>query len=194
MSCSNIDLKGYFLDEITLAERQAVERHLAACADCRQELDRLELTRTALLSVREEPVPQRIAFVSDKVLEPSWWQRLWQSAPRLAFASAAMLSIAILVHAFTRPAPVVAPALDRAAIQQIVDERVAAQLHEAVSQALTAAEKRHREETKRLLAAAQERFELQRRADMITIQENFEYLLKRVNVLQVASVYRGGEP
>jgi len=45
-----------------------------------------------------------------------------------------------------------------------------------------------------LLAAAQERFELQRRADMITIQENFEYLLKRVNVLQVASVYREGEP
>ncbi len=194
MSCSNIDLKGYFLEEIPPAERQAVERHLAACEECRQELERLELTRTALLSVREEPVPQRIAFVSDKVLEPPWWQRFWQSAPRLAFASAAMLSVAILVHAFTRPAPAPAPALDRAEIRQIVDQQVAARLDAAVSQALAAAEQRHREETARLLAAAEQRFELQRRADMITIQENFEYLLKRVNVLQVASVYREGEP
>ncbi len=194
MSCSNIDLKGYFLEEIPPAERGAVERHLAACEACRQELERLELTRTALLSVRDEPVPQRIAFVSDKVLEPSWWQRFWHSGPRLAFASAAMLSVAILVHAFTRPAPVPPPSLDRAAVEQIVQREVAARLDGAVSQALAAAEKRHREETARLLAAAEKRFEIQRRADMVTIQENFEYLLKRVNVLQVASVYRGGEP
>src|SRR5258708_37318755 len=75
------------------------------------------MTQAALFSLRDEEIPQRIAFVSDKVFEPSpwrrWWSAFWGSTARLSFASAAMLSAAILVSALNRPAPAPAP---RAAI------------------------------------------------------------------------------
>jgi len=70
-------------------------------------LNRLRSTQAVLLSVPDEEIPQRIGFVSDRVYEPSlmlrWWRAFWGSAPRLAFASAAMLSAAILFSRFTGP-------------------------------------------------------------------------------------------
>jgi anti-sigma factor RsiW len=100
MSCSQFDLKSYFLGEPDVAVRGAVEEHLKACLSCREELDRLRLTRAALASVPDEEMPHRIAFVSDKIFEPRGWARFWGSAPRLGFASAAMLSAAIIIHGF----------------------------------------------------------------------------------------------
>jgi hypothetical protein len=100
MSCSQFDLKAYFLGEPGAAGRGAVEEHLKACAACREELDRLRLTGAALASVPDEEMPHRIAFVSDKIFEPRGWARFWNSAPRLGFASAAMLSAAIIIHGF----------------------------------------------------------------------------------------------
>ena len=124
MSCSPFDLKDYFLKELPDANRRPVEDHLRTCPACREELDRLRLTEAALFALRDEEVPQRIGFVSDEVFEPArwrrWWGALWGSAAQLGFASAAMLSIAILVHAFVRPAPVVhlasSPAVTAASI------------------------------------------------------------------------------
>jgi anti-sigma factor RsiW len=108
MSCSPSDLKDYLLNELADAGRRNLELHIKTCPACREELDRLRLTQAAMFSLREEEIPQRIAFVSDPVFEPSVWRRAWNvfwgSPARLGFASAAMLSAAILVSALIRPA------------------------------------------------------------------------------------------
>ena len=109
MSCSPFDLRDYFLNELPDADRRQADAHVKTCSACREEMDRLRITETALFSLHDEEIPQRIAFVSDPVFERSPWRRwfdaFWGSAARLGFASAAMLSTAILVFAFTRPAP-----------------------------------------------------------------------------------------
>ncbi len=195
MNCKDFDLKGYILEELDEAGRRHVAGHLEACAPCREEVERLRITQAALLTVVDEEVPRRIAFISDKVLEPSWWQRLWQSGPRLAFASAAMLSVAIVVHALLLPAPepsATAP-LDAAAVERIVEAQVAGRVQAAVESAVAAAEERHAQQTAELLEAAEKRFEMQRQADLIAAQENFEVLTKRMNVMHLASAYLGEE-
>jgi len=143
MSCSPILLKDYVLKEVGDADRRALEAHLKSCGACREELERLRLTEAALFSLREEEIPQRIAFVSDPVFEPSPWRRAWNgfwgSAARLGFASAALLSAAI-VYSASRPAPAIlapaaqpvqtmasvqpAPAVSDADIQRRVDAAV----------------------------------------------------------------------
>src|SRR2546429_9749455 len=113
MSCSPFDLKDYTLKELSDIERKQVDLHVKSCAACREELDRLRLTEAALFSLRDEEIPQRIAFVSDKIFEPSpmrrWLSAFWGQSARLGFASAAMLSAAIVFSATHKPAP----ALDR---------------------------------------------------------------------------------
>ena len=129
MNCSQHDLKGYLLGELSAAERLLVEYHLGECSDCREEQERLRLTAAALGSLPEEEMPYRIAFVSDKVFEPKGWKWLWNSAPRLGFVSAAILAAAILVHALVRPAPTAAEvAAMEARIQREVVSRVQADL------------------------------------------------------------------
>lgn len=195
MNCKDFDLKGYILEELDEAGRRHVAGHLEACARCREELERLRITQAALLSAADEEVPRRIAFLSDKVFEPSWWQRLWQSGPRLAFASVAILSVAIVVRAILLQPPASdAPLpLDTAAVERIVDTRIAENLQAAVESAVAAAEERHAQQTAALLEAAEKRFEMQCEADLIAVQENFEVLTKRMNVMHLASAYRGGE-
>ena len=106
MSCSPFDLRDYFLKELAAPDESQVEAHIRTCQPCYEELERLRLTGAALFSLRDEEVPQRIAFVSDKIFEPSLWRRAWTafwgSGARLGFAGAATLSIAILVSAMTQ--------------------------------------------------------------------------------------------
>jgi hypothetical protein len=141
MSCSLFDLKDYYFEELGGAERKEVEAHVTACRACREELQRLRLTGTTLLSLREEEIPRRIAFVSDPVFEPSpwrrWWSGFWNSPARLGFGSAALVSAALVVFAVVRPAPVqlvkyvqapaaqsasTAPAVSAAAMQARIEE------------------------------------------------------------------------
>src|SRR5581483_4096637 len=75
MSCSPFDLNEYYLDELTGPGRRQVEAHMKTCAACREELDRLRIMGAALHSVPDQEIPQRIAFVSDKIFEPSPWRR-----------------------------------------------------------------------------------------------------------------------
>jgi anti-sigma factor RsiW len=105
MNCSPFDLRDYFLKELTDDQQRQVEAHAQSCAACRDELDRLRLTGVALSSLRDEEIPQRIGFVSDPVFARSWWAAFWGSTARLGFASAALLSVAILVFGVTRPSP-----------------------------------------------------------------------------------------
>jgi anti-sigma factor RsiW len=106
MSCSPFDLRDYYLKELTDPQQRQVEAHVKDCSDCRVELERLHLTQAALFSLRDEEIPQRIAFVSDPVFEPSaarrWWTAFWGSPGRLGFASAAMLSAALLFSTLSR--------------------------------------------------------------------------------------------
>ena len=178
MSCS-FDLKEYVLGEAAAEDRRAIEAHAATCADCRGEILRLRMTQDALLAVRDEEVPRRIAFVSDKVLAPNWWQRLWNSGPQLGFASAAVLAAAILAHgALARPAA--APAPDTAAVQAAVDREVAAKLDTAVTRAVAAALAANEKKTTELLAAAEKRYEFDRRADQVAAAANLEMLQKQM--------------
>jgi anti-sigma factor RsiW len=137
MSCPPSDLKDYFFGELRPDERRAVEQHVAGCPGCRDELNTLELTRGALLSVSDEEPPRRIAFVSDKVFEPRWWRRIWNSGPQIGFVSSCVLAGAILVHGFgspqaqpqvqtQNPPQTVAATIDRAAIDAAVQKAVAA--------------------------------------------------------------------
>ena len=63
MSCSPIALKDYLLNELADSDRRTLEVHIKTCPACCEELDRLRLTEAALFSLREEEIPQRIAFV-----------------------------------------------------------------------------------------------------------------------------------
>lgn len=91
------DLRDYLFDELSAAQKAEVEAWLATSAAGREELDRLQATNQALLSLPEEEIPQRIAFVSDKVFEPSPWARfaswLQIEGPRFALGSAMAMAV-----------------------------------------------------------------------------------------------------
>ena len=193
MSCSQFDVKAYFLGELAEPDRRPVEDHLKACQDCREELERLRIMRAALVSVPDEELPRRIAFVSDRVFEPRGWRRWLESAPKLGFASAAMLSAAILAHAFIRPAPVVTPeSVDTAALEARVETEVSRRLEAVVQNAMTEARERQTQKAAALVKAAEERLNEQRQADLVFVGENLEYLRKKLGVYYTARNDLGG--
>ncbi|MGO9095560.1 MAG: anti-sigma factor family protein [Bryobacteraceae bacterium] len=194
MTCSPDDLKDFLFGELSAAQGRELEEHLQGCSECREEFERLRLTQTALHSLREEEPPRRIGFVSDQVFEPRWWSRLWQSGPRLGFASAAMLAAAILIHGFARPVPVVSRMPDTAAIEARIGAEVARRIEPAVRAAVAESEARQASKTEELVAATRKNFELQRDADHVAIAETLTLLQKKYNVLQVASADWGTRP
>lgn len=185
MNCPPFDLRDYFLGELPPADSAAVERHLSGCAGCREELDAWRATHSALLNLRDEEIPQRIAFISDKVFEPSGWRRalaaFWGSAARLGFVSAMALSAALLVATLQRPAPPAPAASVNAAPPKL--EEITAALESAVarSEAKTAA----------LLQDAEKRQDLERRANLVAFQESLAMLQKRLNVVYLANANSG---
>lgn len=193
MSCSPFDLRDYFLKELVENERRQVESHVRACEACREELDRLRMTEAALLTLRDEEIPQRIAFVSDKVFVPSplrrWWQAFLGSSARLGFASAAMLSAAIVFSALNRPAPlqVSLPAPAARVDLARTDAAISRRIDEAVRKAVADSEARQEKKTAALLLASERRNELDRKAILLAAEENFEVLQKRFNRLILAS-------
>jgi len=185
MNCSTDDVKAYFLDELPAAERELVEKHTHACANCREELERLNLTGKALLTFAEEEPPRKIAFVSDKVFEPRWFEKLWRSGPALGFASAALLAGAILVHAFARP--VVVPNVDSAQMEQRIERDVNARLQGAVAKAVSETMAREDQKIASVLNAAETRYESQRQADLAAAQQTIAYYQQKMNRWLVAS-------
>jgi anti-sigma factor RsiW len=179
MSC-DIDLKAYVVGEVTRHERSVVEEHARGCQSCREELDRLNLTRSALASLEDEEIPRRIAFVSDRVFEPRWWQTMWRSGPTMGFASAALLAAAILVHGFARPVtPPAASPVDQAQIERSVDV--------AVAKAVDEAQGKQAAEFAKVLDATETRFKLQRQSDLATVQEAANYYRGLLARFEVAS-------
>jgi anti-sigma factor RsiW len=168
---SQDNLKDFIFGELSAVERRNVESHVSACPECSEELHSLSLTRTALLALAEEEPPRRIAFVSDKVLEPRWWNRIWHSGPKLGFVSACVLALAIVVHAFQAPgAPpqtVTATSIDAQKLDAEVSKRVAA----AVEQAVASAEDRQAAKILDVVNARLKLSERQYQSDLIAVQE-----------------------
>ena len=163
------DWKAYTLGELDARARQEAENHVAACSDCQDELAGLRVMLDAMATLRDEELPRRIAFVSDKVFEPRWYQRMTQALLRPSFAAAALIAAAILVHAFVRPVvmPTNATAqLDTRAIEARVTaqvtERLQAEMATAVNTAVTKAvaetEKRDDQRTALLLSVTEKRY------------------------------------
>ena len=185
MSCASYDLKAYQLGEASVAERRDIEQHARACRTCSDELAQLNLMQAAMMSVRDEDPPRRIAFVSDKVFEPKWYKRPLGAA--WGFGAMAALAGAIMFHALWNPgaivtthpletivrkSPPIAPAgLTRAAVESMVQN--------AVLEADARGEKRARQ----LLAESEKRHELERAEMMAGIRVSFEELSKRYNNL-----------
>ena len=120
MNCEFYDWKAYALGELDRGARKEAEAHAALCADCREEAATLRLTLDTLSTLREEEMPRRIGFVSDKVFEPRWWQKMiWNPN----FAAACVIAAAILVHAFMRTGE--SPAQTQAQIDAAVNKAVA---------------------------------------------------------------------
>lgn len=189
MNCQAIDLKAYSFGEGTAEERRAAELHLKTCHECAEELGQLQLLSAALGGLREEEPPRRIAFVSDKVFEPNWWQRLWASGPRLGFAAAGMLSAAILVHGFVvgqQPKQVVVRevAVSGTAGAQASQAQIDEAVTKAVAQVRSELEQSQNAKIDRLLAATEKKYELERAALAAVADEN-ELLRKQNRGLQI---------
>ncbi|HEY4363327.1 MAG TPA: zf-HC2 domain-containing protein [Bryobacteraceae bacterium] len=130
MSCEKHDWKAYALGELDRPARAEAESHHATCVRCREELATLRLTLDTLSTLREEEIPRRIAFVSDKVFEPKWWQKgFFEKVLSPNLAAACVIAAAILVHAFARPS-----GPDPAQTQALIQAQVSAAVNEAVAQ------------------------------------------------------------
>lgn len=175
-------LRDYAFDEqFPQEERRAMEQHLAGCADCALELDQLRLTTAALRTLPEREIPQRIAFVSDRVFEPSVFRRFWNAG----FASACVLAAALVVSAWhvasvyrfdeVRRAGETHAAVQAASVSQ---EQVNAAVAKAVAQV--------RVEDARMIQSAvqnsERKHDAEYRNQMAAIGENFMVLQKRLSL------------
>jgi anti-sigma factor RsiW len=112
---SKPDWKAYVMRELDRDASHEAEAHLATCSNCHEEVATLRLTLDSLSTLREEEVPRRIAFVSDKVFEPRWWQRVFSPT----FAAGALVAAAILIHGSLRPGQAQVDAAVANAVAQI---------------------------------------------------------------------------
>jgi anti-sigma factor RsiW len=192
VSCSPFDLNDYFLEELPPPHQRQVEAHVKTCHACAEELDRLRILGAALRSVPDEEIPQRIAFVSDKIFEPSPWRRrlaaFWNSGARLGFAGAAMLSASLLVFAF-RPAPapvvtvahtVAAPApaslTQTPAVAAVSEAEIQRRIQAAVDKAVdakTAAMAKELDNARRTLMVVADRYDLSQKRLMTEHAQNY---------------------
>jgi len=197
MSCSPFDLRDYLLQELTGPQRTEVEAHVHSCPSCRLEMERLRLTQTALASLADEEMPRRIGFVSDQVFAVSpwrrWWAAFWGSAARLGFASAAMLSVALIVFATSRAAP--APRVVET-VTGVSDAEVQQRLDSAVQRASAAIEARYLQRTEQLVKDIELRDRAERGVIRAQAQEQIDFqqrLLQAAKRSQyVASTNDGG--
>jgi len=124
MSCNSPELKpdwkAYVLRELGQDAHRQAEAHLATCSICHEEVATLRLTLDTLSTLREEEMPRRIAFVSDKVFEPRWWQRVFSPT----FAAGALVAAAILIHGVLQPGQAQVDAAVTKAVSQMESRHV----------------------------------------------------------------------
>jgi hypothetical protein len=98
MTCDKDLLVGYVYDDITPADRSRVERHLAECVVCREEVDGMRGTRQ-LLTAWAPPQPDLGFRMIDHRSRPAW--RAWWT-PALGLAAAVLVLAAAAAVANVR--------------------------------------------------------------------------------------------
>jgi hypothetical protein len=195
MSCSPFDLRDFLLRELTEPQQRQVEDHVEACSSCRQELDRLHVTQTALFSLADEEIPQRIAFVSDKVFEPSplrrAWASFWGSGARLVFASAAMLSVALVVSPMIRPAPIASQ--PQTPTSTVSDSEIRQRIEAGVTRAVADIETNYRTRTEQLVKDLETRDVAERRLLAASYEDTIDRANHTIANLKLSG-YNAGEP
>jgi anti-sigma factor RsiW len=191
------DLRDYAVGELEADRQPALEQHLAACGDCTLELDRLRLTTAALRTLPDREVPQRIAFVSDKVFEPSpvsrWFAGFWNSTARLGFASACVLAVALVVFAYHRPVDQGNSGITT--VVQTANADFSKQVNDAVAKAVAQVrtedarmvQQTAEQMTKAAIESANLKYEKEYQARMIAVEESFTVLQKRLSSSLMAS-------
>lgn len=190
---TNEELQAYMLGELPAGKRNEMEQWLQANPEAALEAERLGVAVNALQRLPEEEPPRRIAFVSDKVFEPKWYERLWASGPRAAFASAAMLAVSIVAHGVVT-APKSAPAQVVAAVpQDVIAREVNVAVTKAVAQVRAESDARSQKLVSDALAEAEKKFTLERRADWLAVEATIDTMRKQLNrAMYVASYEREG--
>lgn len=186
MKCDRIEeIRDYAMNELDAAARPALERHLRECTDCATEADQLQLTTAALRILPDREIPQRIAFVSDKIFEPaaqSWLSAFWSSGPRLGFASACVLAGGLILYGY-RPERTTQPAGPAAQPAVLSAADVAKQIDDAVGRAVAEVKAEDGRVTRAALEQAEITHEREHRALMVSMEENLTVLQKRYSTL-----------
>jgi hypothetical protein len=134
--------------------------------------------------------PRRIAFVSDKVFEPTPWQRLVAALnPATLLAStalAALVSFGVTKLGTSPSTPTTNAPMVQAAVSDAApnaDPNLDARIQNAVKLALAENDARHKEETAQLIRATERRMRSENARStaetMAIMESNFEYLRKR---------------
>ncbi len=94
-------LSAYLDRELPPEQEAAVRRHVAGCAQCREELARLNQVKRLLGALPERPAPDlwppvRGALAEARVRRPAWWT-VWRERPAAAFAAAAAVVLLLLL-------------------------------------------------------------------------------------------------
>jgi hypothetical protein len=201
MQCTEFDWKGYVLGELDSAGVSACEGHLQSCAQCRSEVASLRAPVAFLRAIPQAEPPRRITFVSDPVMTTPWWQRFWNAGPKLGFASAAMLSLAILAHGFlARPVSQAASLspLTEARIHEEARLELERRLPAAVDAAvkdrfkaenqltLASLKQELAERDKMQSARTEQQIEQNRQADQKAVRYVIERLTQRMNTAMIA--------
>ncbi len=195
MSCVGFDVRDYFLGELPEAEKVRAGRHIQGCGECGAELEQLQFLQGALRTVRDEEPPQRIGFVSDKVFEPSPVRRFlgsfWISGARLGFASAAMLSAAMVVSALHQPAVKVVER--QVAVAAAPQPDVQGIVNQAVAKAVADTEARLDKKTRALLAVSEDKHEMAENALKLQLASYVEMAEKRQGYMRASTMEIGGD-
>jgi anti-sigma factor RsiW len=194
MHCADFDWKGFVLQEIPPAQRRQMEEHLNTCAACRQEVEALGLTIVAVRRLPQQPIPRRLAFVSDPVFELPWWKRLWRApAPAWGFAAAAVIAAAILAHGLLAPPPPAVARFSQAEIEKAVQAQIERDLPARVQAVVRAEIAPAMAQVETRLASFEQRVANERRADLRDVTAAFELLQKRINNVYLTSTQYGGD-
>jgi anti-sigma factor RsiW len=180
-SCGRAEaLRDFAFDELPAGERQEMEQHIRACGDCSLEFDRLRVTTSALRILPDREIPQRIAFVSDEIFQPSMWARFWNSGARLGFASACIVAIALLVSAWRVSAAYHAAPVQPAA--QVAASMSPEQIQASIARAVAQTRMEEAKLIQTAVAAAEQKRDSMYRGQMVALEENFDVLRKTVNL------------
>ncbi len=208
------DLRDYALGELSAAERAEVEAYLAAEPAARAELDSIEATCLSLREMPSEEPPRRIAFVSDKIFEPTAMGRLlsWLrlDGPRLALGMAAMLAVVFAGLWATQPRVTVGedgwtvafgpapaavqppparepapPALDEARVRAIFEEVVAESEARNREEAVKLVQASS-EETRRMLSRELQASQADMQSGLQLVNGKYEWLIKSLSQTDLA--------